>query len=134
MARYGTINVFENLATPEQMTEIHRRFGMRFDDVCVEISSQVARCCAVVSVVDPVKLLLRCYWHWVMLSLEAPAEESQQKDERNEAFELLEYTQKLVCGVGPVTEVPPVTDEQFNELTAASRDGSVENSSAGLVR
>ncbi len=122
MARYGTLNVFENLATPEQAAEMRRRFGERFNEICEGITENVGRCCAVVRVVDPIQLLQRCYWHWYMLSLEAPAEESKQDGERNDAFELLEYTQKLVCGLGPCTAAPPATEEQFTELAAATRD------------
>ncbi|MCE5268650.1 MAG: hypothetical protein LLG00_12270 [Planctomycetaceae bacterium] len=120
ISRYGNVNLFQNLATPEQQVEIRQHLGERFDRVCQGISSQVAQCCKVVSAVDPVQLMSRCYWHWCMLSLDAPAEESKQSHERNEAFQLLEYVQKLICAVGPTTEVPNVTDEQFAELTSAT--------------
>lgn len=122
IARYGTVSVFENYATPDQMADFRRRCGERFDQVCEDIRSQVDKCCTIVQAVDPVQLLVRCYWQLFMLSLDAPAEESQQSHDRSEAFRLLEYVQKLICGVGTDASVPEISDAQLAELSAATSE------------
>ncbi len=57
-----------------------------------------------------------------MLSVDSRPEESRQTDERSEAFQLLEYVQKLICAIGPIAPKAPPTDEQFEELASATRD------------
>ena len=120
MARFGNVNVFENCATPEEMQEFRKRARANFDQVCLEISADVKICCEIVTKVNSLSLMLRCFWHWFRLSVGAPAEESSQPREREEAFQLLEYMQKLILAVGHTGQSKNISEEDFELLAEAT--------------
>ena len=116
IARYGVINVLENNASAEEMAEFKKRAGGRFESVCRDISTEVQICREIAERVNPLDLLLRSYWNWFANSFGAPNEESAQPKARIEAFQLLEYVQKLLYAFGSAHNSLEVSDAEFDRL------------------
>lgn len=81
------------------------------------IEECVAKCRAIVSVVNASDLMNRCYWRLLRARLNAPAEESKAGVDSLRASFTLTYLHKLIAGCGnPDASATPPSEEQFDEL------------------
>jgi hypothetical protein len=112
----GSNVLFENLATPEQMDELHALYASKHDDVCARINAAVANSRGIIERCDPLQLLLRCYWKFLACRLDQSPKESQQTPEQLLSVNLLEYVQSLIGACEPPSDPQPVTDDDFKLL------------------
>lgn len=99
--------------------DLPRLLTLSLDELKQEIDVAVAECCMIVSKASPISLLHRCFWRHALQSLGAPPEESAVGPDRIDAYNCLEYVQKLVCGVTPQGLQENITDEDFERLSKA---------------
>ena len=62
MARYGTVNILENLSSASEQQEIIDRMAGEYNNVCAQIDTKVKTCRSIVVASDPIMLMMYCYW------------------------------------------------------------------------